>query len=79
MRIDIITPEKTLFSSDNAQSVICPGIEGSFQLLENHAPIISALKKGELTVVENGSNKTFTIASGLLECSKNTVNILVEE
>jgi F-type H+-transporting ATPase subunit epsilon len=79
MRIDIITPEKTLFSSENAQSVICPGIEGSFQLLENHAPIISALKKGELTVVENRSNKTFTIASGLLECSKNTVNILVEE
>ncbi len=66
MRIDIITPEKTLFSSENAQSVICPGIEGSFQLLENHAPIISALKKGELTVVETVSNNTFTIASGLL-------------
>lgn len=80
MVLNIITPEKTLYSSENASSVICPGLDGAFQLLNNHSAMVSALKKGKV-VVSDSENKAleFPIVSGLVECSKNTVNILVEE
>ncbi len=80
MRLHIITPEKTLYSSETAKSVICPGIDGAFQLLDNHSPIVSALKKGKVIIADE-TNKTmeFPIVSGLVECAKNSVNILVEE
>lgn len=80
MVLHIITPEKTLYSSENASSVICPGMDGAFQLLNNHSPLVSALKKGKV-VVADAQNKSieFNINSGLVECSKNKVNILVEE
>jgi len=80
MLLNIITPEKTLYSSENASSVICPGMDGAFQLLNNHSAIVSALKKGKV-IVADSENKAleFTISSGLVECAKNTVNILVEE
>jgi F-type H+-transporting ATPase subunit epsilon len=80
MRLDIITPEKTLYSSELTKSVICPGIDGTFQLLDNHSPIVSALKKGKVIIADD-QNKAleFSINSGLVECAKNTVNILVEE
>jgi F-type H+-transporting ATPase subunit epsilon len=49
MKLEVITPEKKLFEG-NARAVQFPGINGSFQLLENHAPIISALGKGVIKV-----------------------------
>ena len=80
MRLHIITPEKTLYSSDTAKSVICPGIDGTFQLLDNHSAIVSALKKGKVIVADDMTKSMeFPIVSGLVECSKNSVNILVEE
>jgi F-type H+-transporting ATPase subunit epsilon len=80
MVLHIITPEKTLYSSESASSVICPGMDGSFQLLNNHSAIVSALKKGKVVVADD-TNKAieFNIGSGLVECSNNLVNILVEE
>jgi len=80
MNLYIITPEKTLYSSENASSVICPGIDGAFQLLNNHSAIVSALKKGKVIVADD-QNKAleFNIESGMVECSANKVNILVEE
>ena len=80
MRLDIITPEKTLYSSENAISVICPGSDGDFQLLDSHASLVSALRSGKL-LVSDDQNKSIElpIASGLVECNRNQVNILVEE
>ena len=80
MTLQIITPEKTLYHSEDASSVICPGMDGAFQLLNNHSALVSALKKGKV-VVSDSQNKAieFSISSGLVECSSNTVNILVEE
>ena len=80
MQLDIITPEKMLYSSESASSVICPGMDGTFQLLSNHSPLVSALKKGKIVVADNeNQNHEFNIQSGLVECAKNKVNILVEE
>jgi len=80
MVLNIITPEKTLYSSENANSVICPGMDGTFQLLNNHSAIVSALKKGKI-IIDDTAHKAleFSINSGLVECSNNIVNVLVEE
>ena len=80
MTLEIITPEKTLYQSEDAHSVICPGIDGTFQLLNNHSALVSALKKGNVTVSDHQNKSiSFAIQSGIVECSKNKVNILVEE
>ncbi len=80
MTLNIITPEKTLYSSENATSVICPGMDGAFQLMNNHSAIVSALKKGKVIVADSDHKALeFPIASGLVECSNNVVNVMVEE
>ena len=51
MRLEVVSPEATLFSGE-VNSVSVPGINGSFQLLENHAPIVSVLVPGKVKLVE---------------------------
>jgi F-type H+-transporting ATPase subunit epsilon len=55
------------------------GIDGKFQVLNNHAPLISALDKGEIKIEEtSGEQKTFEINSGLVELSNNEIQILAQ-
>lgn len=76
MYLEILTPEKKLFQGE-ITGVKVPGISGSFELLENHAPIISALGKGVIELKENGKVTQFNIEDGFLECLQNKVTILV--
>jgi F-type H+-transporting ATPase subunit epsilon len=78
MQIDIITPDKALFSG-NGSSVIVPGIDGILGILENHAPLITALKKGQVKIIDaTGAEKHFDINGGVAEVIKNKVIILAE-
>lgn len=78
MQIDIITPDKELFSG-NGSSVIVPGIDGSLGILENHAPLITALKKGQVKIIDaEGAERHFDINGGVAEVIKNKVIILAE-
>lgn len=77
MQVDILTPEKKIFSGQ-AQSVSLPGVLGRFQVLDNHAPIISALQKGELKMVSNTEESKWVITGGVVEVLKNKVTVLVE-
>ncbi len=78
MNIEIITPEKTIYRGE-VKSVRVPGEKGSFQVLKDHAPIISTLGKGPVSLVESGGNeKTFEIESGIVEVRKNRLILLVE-
>lgn len=78
MIVEIITPEKKLFSGE-ATMVRVPGTNGSFQLLNSHAPIVSTLENGVVTIRKSkGEELTFDIHSGLLECKNNKIIILVE-
>lgn len=76
MYLEILTPEKKLFQGE-ITGVKVPGISGAFELLENHAPIISALGKGVIELKENGKVTQFNIEDGFLECLQNKVTILV--
>jgi len=78
MTIEIITPESILFSGETTM-VRVPGTLGSFQILNNHAAIVSTLEKGIITIrKEDGSEQNFSIDSGLVECKNNIITILID-
>jgi F-type H+-transporting ATPase subunit epsilon len=79
MKLDITTPDSVLFSSDQVTLVQLPGIDGSFEVLENHASLISVLKKGKVKVVVKGEKpQFFEIRGGVIEVLQNKVLILAE-
>ena len=78
MVVDIFAPHKTLFSG-KANMVQLPGALGKFAILDNHAPIVSTLCKGEIRI-QTGDDKdiTFNIASGFVKVLDNHIAICVE-
>ena len=78
MKLAIITPNNTLYEGNDVKSVILPGNEGKFELLENHAPIIATLGEGEIIIRDNNTTEKIKIKNGLVECLKNEISILVE-
>jgi F-type H+-transporting ATPase subunit epsilon len=93
MILEIVSPEATLFKGE-VTSVSLPGVNGSFQILNNHAPIVSILKQGTLKIVAtsfnfdkeveekfikvNEQNYTLEIASGTIEMKDNKVIVLAD-
>jgi len=78
MHLEIITPDKKLFEAE-VKSVTVPGIDGSLGILENHAPLISALKSGMVKVVDQSSTRhSFEIHGGVIEVLHNRVIVLAE-
>ena len=80
MELEILTPVKKLFS-DTVYGVQLPGIGGSFEVLDKHAPLVSALKAGNLKVLKDKAMKNvfnYKIQSGFVEVLNNKVTVLVE-
>jgi len=76
--LEIISPSKVGFKG-NVTSVTVPGTQGSFQVLFNHAPIISSLEIGEIKIREQRENKIhFATSGGTIEVSNNKIIILAE-
>ena len=79
MTLEILTPEKKLFSGE-VYGVQMPGISGSFEVLDKHAPLVSALKAGRVKVLRDkqAHNTFFDIQGGFVEVLNNKVTVLVE-
>lgn len=78
MRIDIITPDKRIYEGE-IRSVRVPGKKGSFQVLKDHAPIISTLDAGPVFVVDEDGNETiFEISGGVIEVRANRIILLAD-
>ena len=79
MNLEILTPEKKLYSGE-VYGVQMPGISGSFEVLDRHAPLVSALKAGRLKVLKDKQNQivNFDIKGGFVEVLNNKVTVLVE-
>ena len=79
MKLNIISPEKILFSGE-VNSVTLPGTTGSFTILDNHAPIISSLRKGILSYCRNegDSEIELRVEGGFVEGKQNEVNVCID-
>ena len=77
MHLEIITPDKKVFSGE-VSSVSVPGTTGRFEMLNNHAPIISTLLNGKVKVKDKEGVKTFDVKGGVVEMLNNKVIILAE-
>ncbi len=78
MYLEILTPQKSIYSGD-VKLVKVPGSNGSFEILKNHAAVISTLAPGELKVeTESGETIRYKTCKGVVEVKKNHIVILVE-
>ena len=76
MKLEIITPEKRLFDG-TVKLVQVPGTKGSFEVLKNHAPIISTLTQGVIKVItDKDQQQLIEINSGIIEVKANIITIL---
>ncbi len=77
MFIEVLTPDKILFSGE-AKMISLPGVAGSFQILNMHAPMIANLKSGSIEITALDSQKqTYSINNGLVEVLDNKVVVLI--
>jgi len=77
MFLEIITPDRHVFDGE-VTSATFPGSSGSFQVLRNHAPIISALDQGDVSYRTDDDEYTITIAGGVVEVLNNKITVLAE-
>lgn len=78
MNVSILSPLKSLFQGE-ATSVNLPGKVGAFTILENHAPIVSTLDKGVITITNKEEVSEIEIVSGFVEVHDNEITICVEQ
>lgn len=78
LHVEIYTPEKTVFKGE-AAAVQMPGINGLFEVLKGHAPLISALSDGKVRIKDANENENkYTIKGGFVEVLNDHISILVE-
>jgi F-type H+-transporting ATPase subunit epsilon len=77
VNLEILTPENKIFSGE-VTLVSLPGSKGAFEILKNHAPLISTLEKGKIKVIDaSGITHFFDIKRGVVECLDNKIHVLV--
>ncbi len=78
MLLEIIAPDQKLYSGE-VDLVQVPGSKGSFQILRNHAPIISTLEQGQIRIVDQkGETTLFDVDGGVIEAKNNKIIVLAE-
>ena len=78
MHIEIITPDSQIFSGEVTLAQF-PGKDGSFEILNNHAPIIAVLKSGKIKVVDKEKQTLFfEVRGGVVEVQKNKIIVLAD-
>ena len=77
MQLEIITPDRKVFTGE-ANSVTFPGSEGQFQVLNDHAPLVSTLARGSVVIAAPSGTQTFTVDGGVVEVLNNRVLVLAE-
>ena len=77
MFLEILTPEKKVFEGDITIATF-PGADGSFQIMDNHAPLISLLKEGVVEYKGKGTNDNLHITGGVVEVLSNKVIVLAD-
>jgi F-type H+-transporting ATPase subunit epsilon len=77
MQVEILSPDKNLFKGE-ATALLLPGSDGKLGVLNNHAPLIATLQKGQVKITTAEGEKVFDVNGGVVEVLKNKVIILAE-
>jgi F-type H+-transporting ATPase subunit epsilon len=77
MHLEIITPDRKVFEGEVTAAQF-PGADGSFEVLNNHAPLIAALRAGDVTLTGAGGREVIRIEGGVVEVLRNNVIVLAE-
>jgi len=77
MQVTVISPEASVYQGD-AESVIAPAYDGQIGILEHHAPLMTLLGTGTLTVKHQGKEHRFTVQGGFLQVVSNRVRVVAE-
>jgi F-type H+-transporting ATPase subunit epsilon len=79
MKLEIVTPDTVIYTGEDISLVQLPGIDGSFEVMDHHAPLITVLKKGQVKVVRKGEKpEFFDIKGGVIEMLENKLLVLAE-
>lgn len=78
MHLTIITPDRQVFDGE-VEAATFPGSEGSFQVLNNHAPLVSSLDKGKIIYRGKNGESSITVEGGVVEVLKNNITVLAEK
>ncbi|GAB6179328.1 F0F1 ATP synthase subunit epsilon [Desulfotomaculum defluvii] len=76
-RLDIVTPEKVVFSEE-IDFIVAPGVDGELGILPEHAPLVTALKVGSLRVQQNGKFFKVAVSGGFMEVKNSRVVVLAD-
>ncbi len=78
MKIEIVTPDTTIFEGEISLAQL-PGLDGSFEIMNNHAPLISVLKKGRIKLIDKQQlAQYFDVNGGVVEVLENKILVLAE-
>lgn len=78
MQLEIVTPEKRVFQGEVSEASF-PGADGSFQVLNHHAPIVAALAKGAVSFTTAEGKQSMIVDGGVVEVKDNVIVVLVEK
>src|SRR5262245_32800468 len=77
LQLEIITPEKKAYS-EQVDFVVLPGVEGEFDVLPNHVPLLTLIKSGELVISQKGQKKELAVGDGYVEVTGTKVTVLTD-
>ncbi|PRY13200.1 ATP synthase F1 subcomplex epsilon subunit [Pontibacter ummariensis] len=77
MYLEIITPDKKVYAGE-VEAAQFPGSNGSFEVLDSHAPLISTMDKGRIRVTTGKGDEFFTVDGGVVEVLNNKIIVLAE-
>mgnify|MGYP001320837581 FL=1 len=75
-KVEIVNPDKSFYSNESVREAVVPAFEGEMGILNDHISIISFLKPGIITILNNSSEEKFYVEDGILEFKDNVLSIL---
>lgn len=77
IKLSILTPEQTIYEG-GIKKAMMPGVLGDFQILQDHAPLVSTLTRGNIYYTDNDNNEhTLPMNSGMVEVNNNKITVLI--
>ena len=77
MRVTVIAPERSIFDGE-AEAIVAPAFDGLVGILPKHAPFMTLLGEGSLTITQDGATKSFRVRGGFLQVVRDSVRVVAE-